>query len=102
MTTYNVRCTIHRKCGKAMTLKMHPDQYRVYPRCPACGVGHLNVISYAKIQTQGRTCRCRGIEWPHKRGLFLSKDEFCDHALVDLDFEGATVTIMGPDDPCPF
>ena len=102
MTTYNVRCTIHRKCGKAMTLRHHPDQYKVYPMCPICKVGFLNEIPHAKIQTQERTCRCHGISWPHKKGLYLNKDEFCDHSLVDLDFEGSRVFIMKPTDPVPF
>ena len=101
MTTYNVRCTIRRRCGRAFTLAKHPDQYKSYPKCPACGVGHLNVIDYAKIQTQKRTCRCVGILWPHKRGLFLSKWEFCDHAEVDLDFEGSHI-IDTTGKPCPF
>ena len=102
MTTYNVRCTIHRRCGKAMTLKMHPDQYKKYPRCPVCKVGFLNVIEYAKIQTQERTCRCSGINWPHKKGLFLNKNEFCEHAEVDLEFEGSHIITMKPGAPCPF
>lgn len=102
MTTFNVRCTIRRRCGRAFTLRHHPDQYKIYPKCPACGEGHLNVIMYAKIQTQERTCRCRGISFPHKKGLFLSKGEFCEHALVDLDFEGSQVTVMKSDAPCPF
>jgi len=102
MTTYNVRCTIHRRCGKAFTLAMHPDQYKVYPKCPACGEGHLNVINFAKIQTQGRTCKCRGIRWPHKKGLYLNKNEFCEHAEVDLTFEGAQIVSMKPEDDCPF
>jgi len=102
MTTYNVRCTRHRSCGKAMTLKKHPDQYKNYPMCPHCKVGHLNVINYAKIQTQKRTCRCCGISWPHKKGLFLNKNEFCDHAEVDLYFEGSQIIRMRPDEDCPF
>jgi len=102
MTTYNVRCTIRRRCGRAFTLAHHPDQYKVYPKCPACKEGHLNVISYAKIQTQTRTCRCRGIHFPHKKGLYLSKEEFCEHAPVDLYFEGSRVREMKPTDDCPF
>jgi hypothetical protein len=100
--TFNVRCTIRRKCGRAMTLRYHPDQYKIYPKCPHCGVGHLNVINYAKIQTQKRTCRCRGIHFPHKKGLYLDVGAFCEHALVDLDFEGSQVTEMKPDEDCPF
>jgi hypothetical protein len=102
MTTFNVRCTIRRRCGKAFTLRHHPDQYKIYPKCPACGVGFLNEIPYAKIQTQERTCRCDGIFYPHKKGLFLSKDEFCEHAEVDLDFEGSSIHTMKPTDDCPF
>jgi hypothetical protein len=102
MTTYNVRCTIRRRCGRAMTLAHHPNQYKVYPKCPYCKEGYLNVIDYAKIQTQERTCWCSGVSFPHKKGLFLSKDEFCEHALVDLDFEGSQVREMKSTDPVPF
>ena len=85
-----------------MTLKNHPNQYKVYPRCPHCKIGFLNVVTHAKIQTQKRTCYCKGIHFPHKKGLFLSKEEFCEHALVDLTFEGSRVREMGPEDECPF
>ena len=102
MTTYNVRCTIRRRCGRAFTLRMHPDQYKIYPRCPACGEGHLNVIDYAKIQTQKRTCRCKGVRFPHKKGLYLSNQEFCDFAEVDLEFDAAQVITLRPDEDCPF
>ena len=99
MTTYNVRCSWRRGCGKHFTKRKRPDGSQ---KCPVCKRGYLNDASYSKVMTQKRTCRCRGIEWPHKKGLYLNVNEFCDHAEVDLDFEGSQVRVMKPDDPVPF
>ncbi len=100
---YNVICTWRRGCGKRYTLRKHPNAYKVYPRCPSCGRGHLNYDPWTKAATLKRTCKCDGIQWPHKKGLFLDENQICHHAEVDDTF-GYPIHVvpMRPDQDVPF
>lgn len=100
---FNVRCTWRRGCGKHFTLRKHPDSYKRYPRCPACKRGHLNLAPYSKEMTQRRTCYCKGIRFPHKRGAFINANEICHEAEVEDLGDGPIKCVsMRPDEDCPF
>lgn len=99
---YNYRCSIHRRCGKRVKLMQLIDWYVVRPMCPACHQDTLVYDRHVRLYTLQNMCRCRGVHFPHMKGTYLDMGEFCEHALVDLTFEGARVTEMKPDDDCPF
>jgi hypothetical protein len=101
---FNCRCTKRRTCGKHVTLARHPDDYKVYPKCPMKGCkGHLNYAPYSNDMTQRRTCYCDGIRFPHKRGAFLNVNEICHHAEVeDLGDGPIKVVHLQPKEDCPF
>lgn len=101
MTTYNYRCS-HRHCRARKTLKKRLRFYLRRPKCPECGRDSLKHDPAVARQTQKRTCYCVGIRYPHRRGTFLNEWAFCVYAPVDLEFEGARVYEMKPEDPCPF
>ena len=102
--SYNCRCTKRRTCGKHVTLAQHPDKYKVYPKCPVSGCdGHLNYDPSSVNMTKRRTCYCKGIRHPHKKGLFKNENEICHHAEVeDLGDGPIKVIELKPDEDCPF
>lgn len=97
---YNCRCTT-KKCRQRVTLNHHPTWYIRVPKCPSCKTGRLSYDPAPALQTIKRTCRCGGVHYPHKRGLYLNDNEFCEHALIDMEF-GGLITAMKPTDDCPF
>jgi len=67
--TFNYRCSIHRTCGKRVTLKKHINLYKKYPMCPSCGKDTLiDVTKAERARTRKRTCTCDGNGYPHRRG----------------------------------
>lgn len=99
---YHYRCSIKRRCGKRITLAQPIDWYRIRPKCPGCKKDTLKPDNNRGLDNKKATCRCRGIRWPHRKGTYLNKNEFCEHAKVDLYFEGSRITEMKPKDDCPF
>ena len=100
--SYNYRCT-KGDCRKRTTLPKMTEFYLRVPPCKGCGRKHtLSLDPAVRKQTLQRTCKCRGIRWPHRVGTYLNQLEFCDHAKVDLTFEGSRVYVMAPEDVCPF
>lgn len=98
---YQCRCT-RKSCRKRVTLKKHPDAYKVYPKCKGCG-GHVNHQPTERLYDKLRTCYCGSIRYPHRKGAFINKNEICVHAEVD-DTTGdpARIDTMRPGEPCPF
>ena len=96
------RCTIRRRCGKMVTLKRHIDQYIRRPKCPGCGQDTLQPYYCMRLRDLRVTCKCGGVHFPHKRGLILSKNEFCKHAVFDSEFGAIKVREMKENDACPF
>lgn len=75
--TYNCRCTDRANCGRRKTLRHPIEWYIREPKCPGCGRRTLRADPSVRRQTLKRTCRCRGIPWPHRAGTVLSEHEFC-------------------------
>lgn len=102
LMAYNYRCSIKRRCGKRVRLAMLIDWYVTRPLCPACGDDTLVYDPAVRRYNLKHQCNCRGVHYPHMIGTYINQGEFCDHAKVDLTFEGARVTTMKPGDDCPF
>lgn len=100
--TYPYRCSIRRRCGKMVTLRHPIEWYIRRPKCPSCKQDTLKEYYCMRIRDISVTCKCGGVSFPHKRGYYRSKNEFCEHANVDLYFEGSRVREMKSGDPCPF
>lgn len=71
MSSWSVRCR-HTACRHRRVVKTHPDDYKVVPRCPACGHRkgwRIEQRQYAKRNL----CRCsgplgrNGEPFPHKK-----------------------------------
>lgn len=76
--SYNCRCTDRNNCGKRKTLPRDPETgYIRIPKCPGCGKRSLRVDPSTRRQTINRTCYCRGVHFPHRRGTILNENEFC-------------------------
>ena len=102
MAIYNYRCSDKRNCGARITLAHPYEWYIRKPKRPACKRDRLKVDPSVRRQRMGRICRCGGLHFPHAKGTYLNEGAFCEHALVDLDFQGSRVTEMRPDEDCPF
>jgi hypothetical protein len=78
MATYSIRCR-HHACRHRRVSKIHPDKYKVVPRCPACGHRkgwRIEQRAYNKRDL----CECSGPEitkgqyFPHNK-----THPYCDH-----------------------
>lgn len=70
MATYAVRCR-NSKCRHRRTSTVDPDQYKVVPRCPACGERKGWRVE-DKAYNRRNLCQCsgpdmvRGVHFPHR------------------------------------
>lgn len=114
MTTYSVRCR-HKACRHRRISKTHPDEYKVVPRCPACGNRkgwRIEVRDYNKrglCKCDGPSM-CKGQYFPHNtthplcdhhpRGLYnQAKRQGISDTDLPLELLGRE---MNHDEPCPF
>lgn len=78
MATYSVRCR-NSKCRHRRVAATHPDDYKVVPRCPACGERRGWRIE-ARAYNQRGLCDCdgpsttKGQQFPHN-----TTHPLCDH-----------------------
>lgn len=73
MTTYSVRCR-DSNCRHRRVSAKHPGDYKVVPRCSACGQRKGWRIEGRQYAKRDR-CSCAGYPHPHQRGT----SKFCDH-----------------------
>lgn len=59
MTTYSVRCR-HHACRHRRVTAIHPDDYKVVPRCPACGQRKGWRIESRAFRRHQKRCWCSG------------------------------------------
>lgn len=70
MASYAVRCR-HNACRHRRTSSVHPDEYKVVPRCPKCGHRKGWRIE-DKAYNRRELCNCsgpdmvRGVHFPHR------------------------------------
>lgn len=58
MTTYSVRCR-HKACHHRRVTAIHPDDYRVVPKCPMCGQRKGWRIEQ-RAYNKRNLCKCSG------------------------------------------
>jgi hypothetical protein len=66
MTTYSVRCR-HNACRHRRVTSTHPDEYKVVPKCPACGKREGWRIEQREYNKRG-LCTCSGPEVGQRHG----------------------------------
>jgi hypothetical protein len=112
MTTYSVRCR-HRACRHRRVTKTHPDQYKVVPKCPACGERKGWRIEQRAYNKRG-LCLCSGPAgnsggFPHRvthplcehhpKGLY---NQLKRQGVADDDMPLDVVTLPLQQGECPF
>ena len=102
---YNYRCN-KSDCRKRVTL---PHKYEWYywetrPKCKGCGRRDTLYEDFeVHIRHKREKCECGRVGFPHRRGTFLNKEEFCIHADVEIIGDDVfRVYKMKPDEVCPF
>lgn len=72
--TYNVRCR-NSKCRHRRVAKIHPDDYKVVPRCTACNERKGWRIENKQYNKRD-ICTCgQSPLYPHRKGKY----KYCDH-----------------------
>lgn len=67
----HVRCSRER-CKQRRTLKRHPHQYIIVPRCKGCGGTAYRIDTYRRdVERQVKPCTCSQYHFPHRRGAGL-------------------------------
>lgn len=64
---FRCRCS-HEKCRARRTLRKHPDEYRVQPKCAMCGRRKWRLDVYRQKKEQRSGCECDGYHHPHAYG----------------------------------
>lgn len=85
MTTYSVRCR-HHACRHRRVTRTHPDDYKVVPRCPACGHRKGWRIEGREYNRRG-LCDCDGPEVGQRHGMHYphrTTHPLCDHHPAGL------------------
>lgn len=109
MTTYSVRCR-HQACRHRRKSTIHPDDYKIVPRCPMCGERKGWRVEGREYSKRDR-CYCSGYPHPHQKAT----SRFCDHhpqgaynqaKRAGVDDEDIPLDYLGKrvkeDEPCPF
>ncbi len=72
MTTYSVRCR-HHACRHRRVTKVHPEDYKVVPKCSVCGNRKGWRIEGRQYLKRDR-CYCAGYPHPHRK----TSSKYCD------------------------
>lgn len=78
MTTYSIRCRNH-ACRHRRVTSIHPDDYKVVPRCPRCGERKGWRIESRAFRRNQTRCWCSGPEMAFGRHFPHQPD----HPLCD-------------------
>lgn len=114
MTTYSLRCR-NGKCRHRRVGHIHPDDYKLVPRCTSCGLRSGWRIE-GREYNKRNLCNCSGVvsergNFPHRKG----RHPMCEFhpegvanqarragvGMEDIPFEYLG-TPMKEDQPCPF
>jgi len=107
---YAYRCSDRTNCGRRRALKHKIDWYINRPKCLGCKRDTLKPVYEKEHQrSKRRGCFCQGRHWPHNKGRVEDENHICIHVpfeeaqiYVEAFEDGHTVTIMKPEDDCPF
>lgn len=99
----NYRCN-KPDCRKRVVLTMRPEEYVNPYKCPGCKrVGTMWQDPEVHLRHVRDKCLCNRVRFPHRRGTFLSKEEFCIHANVEIiGDEVLRIYKIQPGEVCPF
>ncbi len=99
----NYRCN-KSDCRKRAVLHLRPEEYANPYKCKGCGrTGTMWQDPEVHLRHRREKCLCNRVHFPHRRGTYLSKEEFCIHANVEiLGDEVARVYEMQPGEIAPF
>ncbi len=65
---HRVRCH-RRKCRQRDVLRKHPDEYKVAPKCSACGWPVRSIEQERRNEFKAQeSCTCLAIPFKHKKG----------------------------------
>ena len=114
MTTYSLRCR-NGSCRHRRVSRIHPDDYKLIPRCAMCGLRSGWRIE-GRAYNKRNLCHCSSVvsdrgNYPHRKGVHPLCDfhpegpanqarraGICEEAVL-VEFGGKP---MKPEEPCPF